>query len=278
MKTNFKYSVLMAAISAFLAMPDASQAQDIPEALHKNLKKKYKTQMKVAVDYESGRFVTEPIGVYIFRDFFNDVNASPLGRATKRVRKFCEEEQSGVFNQIAKIQPNYTLSVDPITFQSDGKTHSYAAKDLFKYSYASDWPAMHEERYLRLSNVKGKLGIFSCQDVRSYTKTKGLGDTTLFKKDIVLLPLDVKNFEAIKASQELVEQVEERFKNEKNQERSDFESSLDIGSETSCGMVIGKRGSIFEIDLKPSAARSSGKSVAWLKVDKIEQKGAGCRL
>lgn len=308
-----KFSVISAAAVFALAAP--TNAQSIPDDLHKELEKKFSKRTLMASEYIKSGYKTRPLGPYIYDNYITRLGAGKLGGAAKRVRKYCEEKQKGNFVQTAQIQPNYSLSQDPITITDDGQTFSLTANDIYfltqtlgsrkgkKGTFAENntegWPGAHTFFYEKLSKDE-KLGIFNCQDSdgmilwsmaiipsHRYSAEQGLSGNTLYKKDIAALPLDA---ETLSVYQNATTSFDGRTVQEE-QDRvveaaavksvtENFRLTADVGSESHCGMIIQKRSSIFEVDLNAIPARDSGKSTAWIKREDLypEDSTEKCRI
>lgn len=275
---------------ALLALlPATVYAQSIPPELAKELEKKFSKRVLTTLDHMATDIKKDNIGPYVFEDYFNLANASPLGGAAKRVRKYCEKEQEGTFNQTALILPEYKLSTDPISIVDKGQTLSVSAEELyFMARTKSFWPRSHALKYEKLSREK-KLGVFNCKDTAgsilwsvaiipdTYYKTKtGLAGEPLYKKQISVVPLDAETITAHKKALVSLRSKKAADEQEANNaaamvksKANNFQATADVGMVTNCGMIIQNRRPIFEIDLKSSVARRSGKSTAWVKADDL---------
>jgi len=312
-KSISKYSVIAAI--ALVAAP--SYAQSIPIELDIELSKKFSHRTLAASEFnkEDGKVSTDYLGPYIYKNYITRLGAGKLGGAEKRIRKYCEEEQDGSFIQTAKILPEYQLSEDPITITDDDKTFSVTANDIyfltgalnspngkdgsFARNNTEGWPGEHTFYYEKLSE-KGKLGVFKCEAAggsvlwsmaiipnHHYTAEQGMSGNTLYKKQIAALPLDAETLENYKGAMASLgertafrEQEAATQAAEAKSAAESFRATADVGSESHCGMIIQKRASIFEVDLKATPARESGKSTAWIKRENLYPEGSGeiCRI
>lgn len=283
------------AILAAILIPSFAQAQSIPADLTKMLEKKFGERQNIIVKVDpEGKHEKGQVGPYIYVDYFNLANASPLGGAAKRVRKFCVKEKKGTWTQLAQIVPDQTLEPATLTIAGDAKTRTFTANEILNVLNASSWPESHAKKYEKLSR-ENKLGVFSCNDPENqpywtiaiipnvdYRTKTGLAGETLYKKAIAIQPMVISEMEntlvAVRQYKAYANAKEEKEKQEKANARESYVATLDVGTETNCGMIIGKRGEIFEIDLKSHLARASGKSTAWVKADKLESKWKHCYL
>ena len=301
-----KYLVApLSALSLFAIFPVQANAQSLPPELAKELEKKYSPRKPIVVEYTQNGFKTDDRGPFVAENFFNLRNASPLGKPAKRVRKYCEKEQSGTFTQTAKILPNYALSQDPISVTHNGQTLSISAADIYfmsrtlnkptgEKSENDGWPGSHFRKYEKLSREE-KLGVFTCSDEAGavlwtaaiipdqyYKRGQSiLQDDIIWKKQISILPLDAEiaaiakgaktSYDSVKAQREQ-DNANAQAVNESNIDN--FRATADVGMETNCGMIIQNRRPIFEVDLKSSVARRSGKSTAWIKTEDLYPAGS----
>jgi len=295
-------------IATFLVvLPTQVFAQSLPSELAKELAKKYTPRKAIVTEYTQNGHKTQKnsaefSGPFVAKNVFNLANASLLGKPAKRVRKYCEKEQSGTFNQTSLIFPNYSLSQDPVSITDKGQTFSVSADELYVMARTlkpwvgdrpskikAGWPRSHTLKYEKLSREE-KLGVFNCSDAAGSilwsvaiipdqyytTKPSILEGDVLYDKQISILPLDAETITKHKAAQASLEaravQNEQDTQNKKAQIQASaerFRATADVGSETNCGMIIQSRGRIFEVDLKSSIAKSTGKSTAWVKADDL---------
>jgi len=301
----------LSALSLFAIFPVQANAQSVPPELAKELTKKYSPPSRIAVEYTQDGVKMDEVGPFVAENFFNLSNASPLGKPAKRVRKYCEKEQAGIFTQTAKILPNYALSQDPISITDQGQNLSISAADIYfmsrtinkpigKKSGNDGWPEAHFLKYEKLSREE-KLGVFTCSDTAGtvlwsvaiipdqyYKRAQSIlkGDI-LWEKQISILPLDAETIaiaKKVKSSYNSVQanaaQDRADAKAQTLSEIDNFRTKADVGMETNCGMIIQNRRPIFEVDLKSSVARVSGKSTAWIKTEDLYPADSqiGCRI
>lgn len=290
----------LTALSLFAILPVQANAQSVPPELAKELTKKYSPPSRIVVEYTQNGVKMDEVGPFVAENFFNLSNAGPLGKPAKRVRKYCVKKQAGTFTQTAKILPNYALSQDPISFTDQGQNLSISAADIYfmsrtlnkptgKKSGNDGWPESHFRKYEKLSREE-KLGVFTCSDTAGtilwsvaiipdqyYKRAQSIlqGDV-LWEKQISILPLNAETVAIAKRVKTSYNSVKANAAQDRadaqaktSSEIDTFRATADVGMETTCGMIIQNRRPIFEVDLKSSVARASGKSTAWIKTDDL---------
>jgi len=204
------------AIVAALLMPSFSQAQFIPDDLTKMLEKKFGERLNIVVKFSpDGKHEKANLGPYIYTGYFNLTDDSPLGRAAKRVRKFCEKEKQGTWTQLAEIVPGQTLEPATLTIAADAQTRTFTASEILSVlnasrrpkSHATNWPKNHAKKYEKLSR-ENKLGVFSCNDPENqpywtiaiipnigYRTRTGISGEVLYKKAVAIQPMVISEME-----------------------------------------------------------------------------------
>lgn len=303
----FHRAMAMAAVfTASVAIPFTGHAQSMPEELNKKLSEKYSPRIKVTkleTMQSLGSFGIQQanLGPYVFHSRVTTLGgASRLGKPTKLVKKYCEESQSGAFNQVAQILPEYKLSVDPIIINDNGKQHSLTSRELLYLTRTFESPKGEQKRsdgwisdhyfLFKKQSEKGRLGVFQCKEADGNAlwsvaiipdryldvETKFSDDMSNYKKTVSILPLDSETIENYRGAVASGEQVKEQISTEKQQavldrdmRRNNLRATADVGTETSCGLIIQKRGTLAEVDLKSKYARNSGKGTAWIKIEDL---------
>jgi len=183
---------------------------------------------------------------------------------------------------------------------SEGKSLSITSDEIFRMVRATwpqknqgnhyKWSGQAERKYLKLSRQE-RLGIFTCANSAGlplwsvailpdqYIKSKPdpiLKGEIIYEKQISILPLDAETIENHRGAMASIEEVKRQIAGEKQQAAldrdsriSNLRSTANVGTETSCGLIIQKRGTLVEVDLKAKYARNSGKDTAWLKVEDL---------
>lgn len=313
MNMFYKIMSITALLTVSVALPFTSYAQSIPDGLDEILSKKYSPRISILKEEtrpERGKlsYKKANLGPYIYKSRITVLGgASRLGKPEKHIKKYCEESQSGIFKQVMTIGELAQSRSVAMVINDNGKQYSLTSDELFYLTRTFEdlggeikdtdgWNRDHLNSFVRLSE-KGKLGVFQCNEASGNIlwsiamipdrfleiETQHSANSANYKKNVSIMPLDAETIETHRGALESIEKVKEIFADEKQQdaiELENFRATANVGTDTSCGLIIEKRGTLVEVDLKTTHARSSGKDTAWLKKENLfpDEVGQQCNL
>jgi len=283
---------IAAILTASIAMPITSNAQSLPDDLYEILEKKYSERTVVVTENTENGWSGSKFGPYLYQSRVTALGgASRLSKPTKFIKKYCEETQSGSFVQTAQILSDYKLSVDPITITENGQQYSLTSNDILylTHTFKSSKGKQAREGWIsqnyfhfKKESAKGKLGVFQCNNANGdrmwsiaimpnryfSIESRHSANSANYKQSVSILPLDGTALKVLALEESLAQQREQDKQQDKALKealKQDIRTTADVGTETSCGLVIDKRGPLVQVDLKAEYARRSGKDTAWIK-------------